>query len=389
MNLWQELRELWEVSLFEFNELWQTNWPAVQFKRPDFIYLAAAILGAAFLFKPFLLKLWNRFWNEKGRQGFYEHSGYIFDESSRLGWFTRFLSGLFKIILAAGAVVILTALADPYTTQTGTVELEEFREIVYLKDASTSMGWRFKNYEQSRAEIVQDFHLKLIARRRGKHDRAAFFLFETRARLMADFTKDTDSLLFSVDNAPLVISHSSAPDNWGGRFIIKKGFRPENNSGSTNLHLGLAAVLKLFELKGDKNIKERSVIIITDGAAELDPEPQLRELKKMNIIPYLVFIDPDTELEARYWESNPNKLKLPAKLLNDVRKYGGASFVVIDKNSLEKISQKLDQLHTAKFMVKKYSKENFIYRRFLTAAIWLVFLAGAVRLLTWAYQKVT
>ena len=38
---------------------------------------------------------------------------------------------------------------------------------------------------------------------------------------------------------------------------------------------------------------------------------------------------------------------------------------------------------------KKYSKENFIYRRFLAAGAWLIALAGAMRLLTWAYQRVT
>lgn len=388
----QELQELWEISLFELGNFWQTDWATVQFKRLGFVYLAVAILGAAFL-----LKIWNRFFRKRksaalpaGQAGFYEHSGYVLERSDRLGRIASFLAHSFKIVLLLGGAVLLTALADPFTTQSGSIEMRESREIVYLKDASTSMAWRFKNYDQSRAEIVQDFQLKLIAQRREKYDRAAFFLFDTRARLMAHFTRDANSLWFSVDNAPLVITapHNDQNPQWQGRFILKK-FRAENNSGATNLHLGLAAVIKLFELKGAKNIKDRSVIIITDGAAEQDPEPQLQELKRKKIIPYLVFIDPDRELEAQFHGTSSEKLKLPDKLLKDVRRYGGDYFVAVDKNALEAIGQKLDRLHAVKFSTKNYSKENFIYRRFLVLAIWLIFLAVTLRLIFWMYQRVT
>ena len=109
----------------------------------------------------------------------------------------------------------------------------------------------------------------------------------------------------------------------------------------------------------------------------------------MKIIPYLVFVDPDRELEAQFHGQNSNKLKLPDKLIKDVRKYGGDYFVATDKNSLSKISEKLDLLHSVKFSISKYSKENFIYRRFLVAGIWLIALAGLARLLTWSYQNVT
>ena len=383
MISWQVLRELWEISWFELNDLWQTDWQTVQFKRFSFVYLAAAMLGAAFLFKA-----WNRFWRKKRQSGFYEHSGYILKKSDRLGLIARFFAFSFKIFLILSGLTILTALADPFTTQSGFVETKESREIVYLKDASSSMGWRFKDYAQSRAEIVQDFQLKLIAQRREKNDRAAFFLFETRARLVTGFTRDTDSLLFSVDNAPLAITTPNAPYIWSGQFILKN-FRGENDSGATNLHLGLEAALKLFERDGDKTVKDRSVIIITDGAAEQDPEPQLNELKKKRIVPYLIFIDPNRELEAQHHGIGSNKLNLPDKLLKDVRKYGGDYFIALDKNSLAKISQKLDLLHAGKFSTKSYSKENFIYRRFLVFAVWLAVLAMTMRLVFWMYQRVT
>lgn len=387
---WDQWQEFWEIILFELNNFWQTEWSVIQFKRVNFVYLAVAILGAAFL-----LKIWNRFFRTRkpastpaGQAGFYEHSGYILEKSHRLGWMEAFLAHSYKIILFLGGAAILIALADPFTTQSGSLEVKESREIVYLKDVSTSMGWRFKNYEQSRAEIVQDFQLQLISQRKEKFDRAAFFTFETRPRLFADFTRDNESLLFSVDNAPLVISDDGAENRWPGSFILKE-YRREPSSGATNLHLGLAAVGKLFELKGDKKIKDRSAIIITDGAAELDPEWELQNLKNMRVVPYLVFIDPDRELEARFHGTNSEKLKLPDKLLKDVRKYGGDYFVATDKSSLEKISQKLDRLHTAKFSVKNYTKENFIYRRFLVLAVWLICFAAAFRLIFWGYQKIT
>ena len=383
MRFWRDMQDLWEISTFELNNFLETDWDVVQFKRWDFIYLAAAILGAAFL-----LKLGIKFLRKKRREGYYEDSGVALNTSVQPGLIAKLLGFSFKIILIFGTAAVLTALTDPFTTQTDYIQIQECRELIYLKDASTSMGWRFKSYNQSRAEIVQDFQLNLIAKRWGKCDRAAFFLFETRATQWADFTRDADSLMYSVDNAPLVIADAGAEFRWSGRFILKN-YRKESNSGATNLHLGLAAVIKAFELKGSKEAQDRSVIIITDGAAEQDPEPQLSQLKKMNIIPHLVFIDPDTELEAQFHGEGSDKLKLPAKLLKDVRKYGGDYFIATDKNSLEKISEKLDQLHAAKFSARQYSKENFIYRRFLVVAIWLMALAGLVRLLTWPYQRVT
>ena len=383
MRFWRDMQDLWEISTFELNNFLETDWDVVQFKRWDFIYLAAAILGAAFL-----LKLGIKFLRKKRREGYYEDSGVALNTSVQPGLIAKLLGFSFKIILIFGTAAVLTALTDPFTTQTDYIQIQECRELIYLKDASTSMGWRFKIYNQSRAEIVQDFQLNLIAKRWGKCDRAAFFLFETRATQWADFTRDADSLMYSVDNAPLVIADAGAEFRWSGRFILKN-YRKESNSGATNLHLGLATVIKAFELKGSKEAQDRSVIIITDGAAEQDPEPQLSQLKKMNIIPLLVFIDPDTELEAQFHGEGSDKLKLPAKLLKDVRKYGGDYFIATDKNSLEKISEKLDQLHAAKFSARQYSKENFIYRRFLVVAIWLMALAGLVRLLTWPYQRVT
>lgn len=393
MNFLSQLRELIELNLINFLN---TEWSVVQFKQQNFAIRAAILLGAALLLK----KLWHYLpWtSEDGEVSYYEHSGYRFEKShkpNRAEKAARFISIL---LICLASFFLLTAIADPYVILSRQSTSTQSREIVYLEDASVSMGFKFKNQRISRAEIVRDFLLKLIAERRDRNDRTAFVIYATNPYRIANFTTKNSSFLFNVYNGPLVIADPATPiiPLYKDLFIVKD-FMEEPFGGESDLFLGLGAVIKLFDEKGDpkiieeakKNpsIKKRSVIIATDGASSRDPEPQFQELKKRGIVPYLVYIDPDKEAEKKIHGDEAPQAKLPEQLLKQVRQYGGDYFIAYDRYSLDQIRQRLDRLHAAVVEVKSYTAERHIYRLPLVVSLILYALAIVTRLALWKYHR--
>ena len=160
-------------------------------------------------------------------------------------------------------------------------------------------------------------------------------------------------------------------------------------------------MVKTFDDKGDKkiseaikknpNLRRRSVIILTDGASETDPEPQLKELKKRSIVPYLVFLDPDREAEILLHGRNSTQIKVVDSLLRQIKRYGGQSFLATDWDSLDQIREKLDQLYglnaTANASVKTNIFEQHIYRLPLTASLLFLVLGLLTRLIFWKFHQ--
>ncbi len=246
---------------------------------------------------------------------------------------------------------------------------------------------------------MRDFILKLIADRKDKNDRTALVIYATHPYRVADFTTDVKSFLFGVDNSPLVIADPDTPkiELYKDIFIVKD-FMSEPVGGESDLFLGLEAVSKFFDEKGNPkiakevkdnpSIKRRSVIIATDGASSRDPEPQFKELQKRGIIPYLVFIDPDKDVERKIHGDNSPEVKLPERLFRQVRLYGGEAFIAANHSSLDQIRQRLDRLHSDIIEVKSYTAEQHIYRLPLTASLMLYILAIIARLLLWKLHLV-
>lgn len=380
----------WRIIWNHFTRLAEINWQVVQFKQWYFVYWAVVFLGAAL----FLKAVWRRWRRQKS---FLEHSGYLISAKHRPGWVYR-MGGFIPFVLVVGAtILLLIAIADPYVVGTQQTRFEQSREIGYLRDTSASMGWRYKNTNLSRAEIVQNFILRLIASRQNKKDRSFYLIFSSEPRLIADFTTDSSSLLFSVATGPLVTADPSAPRNSPGKFILKD-FDELPLEGGTDLYLGLAAVIKIFDDKGSKELaatskrnlglKRRSVIIISDGASKTDPESQFKILQDKGIVPYLIFLDPDREEEIRLNRGDDLQIRNAEALLQQVRRYGGEAFLATNEDSLAEIIQRLDRLYAAIAGVKSHAVEYRIYRVPLVGSLTLYFLALTSRLLLWRFHRV-
>ncbi len=373
--------ELWELIKANITALLSTDSSVVQFKHSNFAVEAAMILIAAFLLKIF--------WPNKNKSS-YVHSGHRFENQDKPGFWDKAIALSPVMFAFLGSGFLLLAIADPYVLYSQEFKTAQSREMVYLEDASVSMGFGFGGQHISRAEIVRDFISRLIAERREKNDKSAFVIYATNPYRIADFTTDTNSLLFSVENGPLVIADPRTPsiELYKGIFIVKD-FMKENFGGESDLFLGLEAVNKLFDEKGDPDItkeiknnptiKRRSVIIATDGASSRDPEPQFKELAKRGIVPFLVYIDPDKNAERNIHGDDSPEIKLPETLLRQVKLYGGEYFIAANRPSLNQIRQRLDRLHAAIGKSKSYTAENHIYRLPLVASLLLYSLAIMAR----------
>ncbi|MEK7151687.1 MAG: vWA domain-containing protein [Patescibacteria group bacterium] len=386
MNLLQRISDLIRVDFIDFMA---TDWSLVKFKQGNFVFWAAIIMFAALLLRISLRLLRGRI-----EGSYYQHSGYAFDRKNKPGAFYFILRSISLVFVFCGTCFLFIAIADPYINLVSKTEFVESREIFYLRDVSPSMGWRFRNWNRSRAEIVQEFLLKLIASRRGSGDRSAYMVYMREPRLVIDFTTDFESLIFSVANGPQVIADPDSPKLYPGIFIIKD-FTAEPFGGGSDLARGLEAVVKLFDQRGDKKISEviggstsirrRSVVIITDGASDYDPEAQFKELKKKNIVPYLIFIDPDKAMERMLGDEN--KAKLPEQLLRQIKAYGGDYAMATDLDALSRVGQRLNLLHASILGVKIHAAEEHIYRRPLGVALACLLLAALARLVFYGFYR--
>ena len=217
-------------------------------------------------------------------------------------------------------------------------------------------------------------------------------VFGTYSEIWSGFTTSFESLIFSMSVAPRAIAPAEARENWPGDFVLERGqFTEDPYGGSTNLHFGLESAIYLFdrkgspkvteELKRNPNAKMRSVVIITDGAAEVNPEPQFLELRKRRIIPHLIFVDPDRTIEKKLYGESHLKAKLPDQLLMMVRRSGGQYFMARDKESVGRISEELDRLQSVKQIQLTNVRENEVYYVPLAIAFLLAIAAAAMRII--------
>jgi len=397
MNILEELREL---TLNNLTDLFNTDWSAVQYKRASFASWAAIALFAALLLKlswPFLNRV--LFQRTVPVKSAFEHSGYSFGKQHKKTFWHKVCILLIVVFLVLGLGTFLVTTADPYLLQHHQKHSIKSREISYLEDCSVSSGFRFAGQRKSRAEIMREFILQLIADRREQNDRAAFIIYATYPYRITDFTTDSKSLMFSVYNAPLVIADPMTPkiEIYKGLFVVKD-FMKVDFGGESDLFLGLKAMIELFDERGDPKIteeikqnptiKRRSVVIATDGASSRDPEPMFKELAKRGIVPYLIYIDPDKAAERKINGDDSPEVKLPSQLLRQVKRYGGDYFIASNRSSLNEIRKKLDLIHAATIDVKVYSTEQHIYRQPLVASLVLFGLALLLRLALWRFHKI-
>lgn len=376
---------VWPLIVVAVTDALNIDWSELVYKRSSLVIKAAAFIAAVFF--TILVIQWRRSASWRTASSSHYLTGLVIDKRHGLGVVFKLIRGLAWFLAFVSLCFLGVALADPVVFITDTTELIESREIVYIGDISASNGFHLLNSKVTRGELARETLEKLIQKRKDKRDRAAYIVFGTKSEIWSGFTMSFESLMFSISMSPIALAPNRALEMWPGMFILKKGQYTESETGySTNLHLGLESAIYLFDRKGSPkvteklkqnlNAKMRSVVIITDGAADVDPEPQFKELRRRRIVPYLIFIDPDHTIEKQLYGENHIQAKLPDQLLMMIRRYGGQYFLARDRQSVDRISETLDKLQSVKQVKKTNVKEREVY--FIPLAISFLFAVAAI-----------
>lgn len=349
-----------------------TDFGQVAFGSPGLALGAALFLLAAVLYK----LLWGR---DKFRH-FY--SGHRVPEEYRDPLWRKLICLSPFAFLVLSVIFLLLALANLYLPRTVIEEEVESREMVELIDNSSSMGWEFENTGKSACEVAREGHLKFREMRRGQNDRVALWVFSNNAYKIEDFIIDDDVYVMQVRDAPCIMvssGHQSLPENdpigdeWIDIVAPRDKVRIIDSESGTNLVAGLKAVIQYFDQEGRRDIKKRSLILITDAAVENIPETEFKELQKRNITAYMVHVKPNEIGEKQFNFSF--KSSAVETLKDRVRQLGGIVFEADDEAGMERAFAEINRMETSPVNIKRHLLRVLIYQRPLAASFVLAMLS--------------
>jgi len=361
--------ELVKAGLISFRD---TNFDLVRFES-----LGLAFGAGLFLVLMLLLKfLWGR--NRFSHVG----SGHRIAKKYQQGKLAKLIFLMPTILLGAAVFFLLVGLANPYLPRTTIEKLVESRERIDLIDVSSSKGWEFENTGKSAGQLGREAFLKFLNMRRGQNDRVSLWLFASEPHLLEDFIIDDDIYTMQAEDAPYVMLYSNHPgltendleDNFVD-IIAPRDMVQLSEGGGTNLNPALDAVIAYFDREGNKNIKQKALLIETDAAVEADAGPQLRELQKRNIKVYLLHIKPNVLGENQFGNANTNGIKYAELLKTKVQQFGGKVYDIQDSRSLENAYRDIDRLETAPVSLARNLFKVLIYQRSLVVAFMLLCMA--------------
>ena len=345
------------------------------FSQVNFDSLGLALGAGLFLLAVFLYKIL------RGRKKFYHYySGHeIPQEYSSPVWRQLVCLSPF-VVLALSVFFLILALANPYLPRTVIEKEVESLEIVELIDTSSSMGWEYLDTGRSAGETAREKHLEFREMRRGQNDRVALWIFSNNAYKIQDFIIDDDVYALQLEDAPIATvdsMHPSLPErnltSWlnglCGIVAPKDMIRIMQSEGGTNLRTGLRAVTQYLDFKGDKRIKRKAVLVVSDAAAELNPEAELAELQKRGIVVYFIHVQPNRECEMKFSSTGSRDLLISEWLKNNISRFGGMFFGVDEPASMKQAYAEINRLETAPFRITRYLFRVLIYQRPLAVAV--------------------
>lgn len=256
----------------------------------------------------------------------------------RPNWVQRLLVPLCWLLL-------VTALARPQLLGEPIVQVQSARDLMLLVDLSQSMEAEDFYSEQgnpiNRLDAVKLVLNDFINRRAG--DRVGLILFGTKAYLQVPFTQDLETARFLLNEAQIRMA-----------------------GAQTMLGDAIGFAIQTFETsKAD----QRVAILLTDGndtGSQVPPQQAAEIAAQKRIAIYTIAIgDPTTVGEQKLDE---DALKTIANAT------GGAFFRASDREGLEKIYQRLDQLEPQTFNSRSYQPKQELFQ--VPIAIFFVLTIG-------------
>lgn len=350
--------KLWTITTFHIEKVASLDLQLVYFeKKETALYIATALIVIAVV-RIMLPK------SEKYRT----HSG--IDGIKGEGLIAHILLYTARAFFVFGTVGILLAIAKPYTTHTAKETLFQARERVDLIDVSASMIEIFDPIEKvSKAEEARLAFLEFLELRRQynvenhTYDRSSLWVFSSNPYKIQDFIIDDETYMFQAYMAPY--AYISRP-NVLPRTYYKTG------EGSTNLKRALDSIIAYFDEHGSSSSSKKALLIITDAITYENILPQLRELRRRKIVPYVLFIQ--------------GKNNQPPSWLYSLSSFGGTFFKASSPQELQRAFMAINTLELAPAPVKQYEVRSplFYIPLFLGSAFLVVSLIlGIVYELFW------
>ena len=312
------------------------------------------------------------------------HSGHFIAFEHRRGTWAKAIHTVPKLILAVVLAFLVVAMVDPFLTSTEELSgFVESRIRVDLVDTSGSMAWEFPGTGKSKAEVARDAHLEFLEMRAGKNDRVSLWLFSTYPYMVDDFVIDDELYYFQVYDAPFVTTQRL--DKAMMVPLDKVKIIPAE--GDTNIVRPLEAIIRHFDHDmtevSDGENQNRALLILTDAAVDEYPDAQFQELRKRNIVPYVIFINTiDLRRISRSGVAHPST----PRLVEQIQEYGGDYFDVTDTDGLARAYQAIDEREVVRVEVKHRALRVPIYARFLLVGIVILLMAiplGLISELFW------
>lgn len=287
--------------------------------------------------------------------------------------------------IIAASLILIGALGEPYLEKTKIITYEETRHVTLAIDVSGSMIFEFAKSGKCLGEIGREALKRLLTMREGKHDEYAIWLFGSQTYKISGFTHTEHAvrlleiLPYSYLPREVIEDSSSTSIMRYPETVAPKGkIQAVPHEGGTNLKNMLQMFIKEAQTKRDS--RPKYIIIVTDAVLhepleEYYPLGELSLLAEHNITLYLLYLEPNASGELRTGYKTPELIAASKKLLEDVRRFGGKSYLIDDPFLIQKVANEIDKLEPVRTRKETVTVEEPIHGRFFAAAI-LILLLG-------------
>jgi Ca-activated chloride channel family protein len=301
-----------------------------------------------------LLLLYGRLWRARSAGHVGTLEGVRVDVGLR-----QQLARVLPLMEFAALVLIALALARPLSGKEHSVSESEGVDIALVIDRSGSMDHKDLDPQVNRLEVVKtvvaDFATRRMTDREGAADNIALITFAAYPALLCPFTLDVDAVT---------------------GFL--KQLEPVRNRAEdgTGIGIGLA---KAVSVLSESDARSRIVVLLTDGENNIDliqPLEAARLAKEKGIKVYTIFAGRFVYVTDIFGNPRATEREIDTSELEAIAQVtGGRFYRARDRQQLEEIYARIEQLERTKRFERRYHESYDLYPAFLGLGAGLLALA--------------
>ncbi len=266
------------------------------------------------------------------------------------------LLGFLNTLAAAIILCIVFGLAEPYYRENEIEKMGTGAHIVILLDRSASMNENFSGSyfggkaKNSKVAVARDMLSRFIMRR--KHDLFGMISFSTSPIHVLPMTQDREAIMAAI-----------------------KATRSRGR-GVTNIAPGLSMALDYFN--GQELTGSRVILLVSDGAARIEPETQAtlsKLFKQHRVILYWIYLKNNKSKSLTEIPKNANETTTPEYFLNQYFQQMGIpyqAFEAQNPDALERAIQEIEKLQNEPIIYQQKIPRQHLSGQLYSSAIFLL-----------------